>query len=388
MPTRVRMRVLSAVAVLATVLVPTLVTNGAGAQDAVTHDAAAPTRTAAAAAITAVPLRSSYETSSRVLSRDIGVSVPLPDGHDLWLFGDTSVYTTNSSGSWANTGFIDGSTALEGRYTRGQVPSGAEIPKGLPVRFLPVPSNVYVPDGSRRSCVKSTGAAAFAARWPTGAVVLASNTSEVLVTYAEVCVTVPSVNAPRARAEGWGYMLYNWRVRRIALGPIDVFRPHGIGDALAPSHIFGWPNYVNGRLTMFSSSCTAQFVTCGAGHTWYVTPAHLGIPGDYKPVAMKTDGTSQWMPLSISVGQYPSGLRMIEVTTIGGNYNLLSAAKIGAPWHLIRSAVLPDCTPTLVGYCHGVEGHPELSTKSTLFISYKDPNSGPGGHMVVSAVPD
>ncbi len=103
---------------------------------------------------------------------------------------------------------------------------------------------------------------------------------------------------------------------------------------------------------------------------------------------MTTDGTSQWTPLSISVGQFPSGLRMIETTTIDGSYNLLGATKIGTPWHLIRSGVLPDCNPNSVGYCQGVEGHPELSTNSTIFISYKDPNSGPGGHMVVSAVPD
>ena len=58
---------------------------------------------------------SHYETAARVLSRDIGISVALPDGHDLWLFGDTSVYTRNSVGNWVNTGFVDGSTALEGR---------------------------------------------------------------------------------------------------------------------------------------------------------------------------------------------------------------------------------------------------------------------------------
>ena len=338
--------------------------------------------------VRADPIRSSYETSTRLLSRDIGVSVALPDGHDLWLFGDTSFYTVNAAGAWANTGFVDGSTALEGRYARGEVPHGAEVPNRSPRRFIPVPKNVYLPDGSRRPCVKSTGNAAFAARWPTGAAVLASNTSEVLVTYAEVCVTVPSVNVPRARAEGWGYMLYNWRVRRIALGPIDVFRPHGIGDAIDPSHVFGWPIYVNGQLTMFSSSCTAQYIDCGGGQVWSVTPAKLGDPASYHPTPMTTDGNTPWTPLSISVGQYSTGLRMIETTSIGGDYLLLGASKLGAPWHLLQSGTLPDCAPTKVGYCHGVEGHPELSTSTDIFISYHDPNSGPGGHMVISALPD
>jgi len=30
----------------------------------------------------------------------------------------------------------------------------------------------------------------------------------------------------------------------------------------------------------------------------------------------------------------------------------------------------------------------ELSTASTLIVSYHDPDSGPGGHIVVSAIPD
>ncbi len=329
---------------------------------------------------------SSYETPSRVLSRDIGISVALPDGHDLWLFGDTSIFTQNPSGAWIYTDFIDGSTALEGRDVRGQIPSGAELPSGSPSRFIPVPNDVYLPDGSGRPCVKGNATAAYSARWPTGAAVRPDNTSEILVTYIEVCVTEPPGGTASTQTEGWGYLLYNWRVHRIAVGPIDVFKPSSDGAPLAPSDAFGWPVYVNGQPTLFSSRCTSQFLSCGSGDVWTATTSTLSDPTSYKPRPMAIAGTTTWEPISISVGKYSNGLRLIETTSIGGNYSIFAAANVGARWHVLASGVLPDCVPYRGNFCHAVEGHPELSSPTDLFISYKDPNVGPSGHMVISAI--
>ena len=343
-------------------------------------------RSNATASMRAAPVLSHYETASRVLSRDIGITVVLPDGHDLWIFGDTGIYKRNSAGSWVNTGFVDGSTALEARVTPGQIPHGGEFPLQWPSRFVPPPKDVYLPDGSHRDCVKPNGYAAFAARWPTGAAVRPGNTSEVLVTYSDVCVTEPPGRGPQVRTEGWGYMLYDWRARRIALGPIDVFRPHADGSALAPSHIFGWPVFVGGHVTLFSSSCATQFLTCAGGHVWSATTTTLSKSDSYHPTAMATDGTARWEPMSISVGKFGNAMRLIESTSIGGDYKIFGTPKLGVRWHLLHSGTLPDCVPNNVGYCHGIEGHPELSTPNQLLISYKDPNSGPGGHLVVSTV--
>ena len=177
----------------------------------------------------AAPVLSHYETATRALSRDIGITVVLPDGHDLWIFGDTGISKRNPAGDSVNTGFVDGSTALEARVIPGQVPHGGEFPLQWPSRLVPPPKDVYLPDGSHRDCVQPDGYAAFAARWPTGAAVRPGNTSELLVTYSEVCVTEPPGSGPQVRTEGWGCMLYDWRARRIALGPIDVFRPHANG---------------------------------------------------------------------------------------------------------------------------------------------------------------
>src|SRR5690348_3150517 len=104
------------VALAATLLVPL------GADKAADAVAASPA--------TIVPIHSSYENAHRSISRDIGISTRLPDGHQLWLFGDTGIW--QNSGGWHQTGFIPGSTAMLANGARGQVPSGGELPSGTP----------------------------------------------------------------------------------------------------------------------------------------------------------------------------------------------------------------------------------------------------------------
>src|SRR5579862_4284954 len=140
------------VALAATLLVPL------GAEKAADAVAASPVR--------AVQIHSSYENGKRSLSRDIGISTRLPDGHQLWLFGDTGIWQLDGSGTWHSTNFIPGSTAMLAKGGAGQVPSGGELPSGKPAQFLPTPKNVYLPDGSGKPCVQP--AAQFAARWPSG----------------------------------------------------------------------------------------------------------------------------------------------------------------------------------------------------------------------------
>jgi hypothetical protein len=341
---------------------------------------------AEAASPRVVPVRSKYETATRVVSRDGGGSVALPDGHDLWLFGDTGVYQRSASGSWHHTTFIDGSTSMLTRTTKGAVPAGGEVPTGAPKRFIPVPKGVYLPDGSGRACTYKT--AAFPARWPTGAAMLTK--TEVIVTYSIVCVTTPGGHA-QTRAEGWGYMLYNWKTHHIDQSPRDVFKPRKNGAAFTRSRIFGSPRVNGGMVTFFSSQCTkVKSVGCATGRVWSATvkatPAALSNPASYKIVPLTTDGSGKWQPLSISVGHYGNGLRLVEMATIVGTYRIFTAPTAGARWHLKRSGTLPGC-PTKTGFCLALEGHPELSTTGKTFVSYKDADTGPGGHIVVSALP-
>ena len=182
-------------------------------------------------------------------------------------------------------------------------------------------------------------------------------------------------------------MLYNWRARRIALGPIDVFRPHANGAALAPSHVFGWPVFVNGQLTLFSSSCTAQYLTCGGGHVWSVTTSTLSDPNSYHPTPMTTDGSAPWEPMSISVGRYPTALRLIEIDIDRRRLQDLRDSEARGPWQLRSLGNAPRLRPQQRGLLPRRRGSPRAQhTEPSIFISYKDPNSGPGGHMVISTV--
>ncbi|HTD50816.1 MAG TPA: hypothetical protein VK771_09460 [Acidimicrobiia bacterium] len=348
----------------------------------------------AAANLQAVPVRSSFETPTRTVYRDIGISVVLPDGHELWIFGDTNVFQHSSKG-WTSQHFIDGSSAILAHYTRGQVPHGGEYPTGTPGQFLPLPQHVYLPDGTGRSCIKGISNAAFPARWATGAAVWPTNTSDVLITYSIDCVYHPP-GLPAAQNEGWGYVLYNWRRQRFDHGPVDVFKPRTDGSAFPTSEIFGSPVFDNGQLTLFSSTCQAAFLGCSGGSVSSVTLAPtttaMDNPASYQSYELRqlsTDGSSPWAPLSVSVGQYPTGWRLIEWTTILGNYSIFSTSSLTAPWHLEQAGTLPNCqTHNNSAFCFALVGHPELSTPTKIFISYVDPNIAPVGHVVISAVPD
>jgi hypothetical protein len=270
----------------------------------------------------------------------------------------------------------------------GQVPSGGELPSGSPTAFLPTPNNVYLPDGSGQPCVPP--AAAFAARWPTGVAVLPSNMAQVLVTYGEVCVTKPNPNTVAVRAEGWGYALYDWQHKRLAK-LVDVFPPKASGAQIATSRLLGDPLFTKGTLTMYSSQCTISYVGCSAGSVMAVTmPAtlpSLGRQSSYQVQRLLTDGSAAWAPLAVSVGRFPSGLRLLETTSFRGDYKVFSALQPTGPWHLESTGIPPGC-PSRKKFCFALEGHPSISTANQLIISYHDPDSGPGGHIVVSAIPD
>jgi hypothetical protein len=381
-----------AVAVLAAGVVASCGGNdGGGTKRARTPSSRPPVRTTPRTPppkpVNAVPIHSVYETATRTISRDGGISVRLPDGTDLWLFGDTGVYERNGSNPWASTNFIDGSTSMLAKTAAGSVPSGIELPAGIPERFIPVPDDVYLPDGSGQPCTYDT--AAFPARWPIGTAMF--NENEVIVTYSIVCITKELDGQAVSRAEGWGYLLYNWRTRTIVQGPADVFPPPTSGALFPPARIFGSPHVENGTITLFSSQCDEmELVICRRGGVWSTsmpaTTRALSNPASYKVTPLALASSEAWQPLSASVGHYGDEVRLVEMTTIVGNYRIFTAPNTGGPWHLARSGQLPGC-PTRTGFCLALEGHAELSTASQTYVSYKDADSGPGGHIVISALP-
>jgi hypothetical protein len=313
-----------------------------------------------------------------VISRDIGLSVALPDGHDLWLFGDTGIYTKTGT-TWERTGFLDGSTALLAKYTKGQVPAAAEVPKAKPARFVPVPTKVYLPDKSGRLCVKPIPTAAFSARWPTGAAVMSTNSARGARYLLDRVRHPPHQEDRRPTRRGLG--LHALQLEDAQDRPRPHRRLQAALDRLGARVVEAArvPVFDKGKLTMFSSSCAQQFIGCASGKVYSVTMAPtipaLDNPNSYKLTELLTDGSSPWEPLSISVGRYPDGLRLVEQTTIGGAYKIFSAPDAKSPWHLVSQGNLPGCV-NKTAFCFGLEGHPELSVPGTVLVSYKDPNSG------------
>jgi hypothetical protein len=343
---------------------------------------------ASPATATPSPVLSQYENPSTSVGRDVGQSALLPDGQDFWIFGDTGVATRNGFGQMVPNGFIPGGTGAEGPFAAGDIPTSlAELPtpgqplslsrSNPPATFMPTPTNVYLPDGSGRLCAPPLGQ--YSARWASGIAVV-PNTSDVLITYADVCV----MTATNVRAEGWGFMEYNSTTNGIDAGPDDVFPPTPSGAALVPNLGLGSPVFSNGQVSLFSFVCTSLFVGCGAGQVYSATlPATISAlsdPSSYAVNPAATDDSTTWQPIGIAVASYPDApFRMVEATAITGAYNILSAPTPAGPWHLDTTGLAPGCQGLLSGFCYALVSHPELSTSSQLVISYADPGAGPMG---------
>jgi hypothetical protein len=350
----------------------------------------------ATASATPAPVLSQYENASSSVRRDAGLSVALPNGKDLWIFGDTTIYNNGGSGPMAIKGFISGGPSAEGAFAAGQIPTSLlEVPSpgsalnwsatNPPALFMPTPTNVYLPDGSGGLCSPSPGQ--YSARWPTGAAVV-PNSSDVLVTYSEICVTGASF-----QGEGWGFMEYNWSTNGLDVAPDDVVPPSASGSAIDPTRALGSPVISNGQVSLFSSVCTNLFVACSAGQAYAATlssdVATLSNPASYSVTPISTDSSSTWTPINATVASYAdTPFRMIETTDIAGDYKVLTATTAAGPWHLETTGLAQRCQGVPSGFCYALVGHPELSTSSQLVISYFDPgagpmdSSGPIGHLV------
>lgn len=341
------------------------------------------------------PVNANQETTTgTVLQRDAGISVGLPSGRDLWIFGDTSSFSANASQSNA---FIGGSTAAAGRYIPGRTPTAlkdiqpagslAAGPNAAPVQFIPTPTDTVMPDGSGRACTTANGAV-YTARWPTGAALL-DNPANLLVTYTDVCVTT----ATNFTVEGWGWMIYNWRQGKIKTGPIDVFPPAANGAPLPSDRAYQSPIVANSQITFFTSDCTHLFIACTGGTVGTTTMADnaltMAFPISYVGHPAVTDGVAPWTPVNVSVAAYPSGLRLIEQTSIGGTFLVFSSATPTGPWHPFLSGTLPGCSTTPRGFCYAFVGHPELGSNSNLVVSYFKPDSPENanvGHVDLASI--
>jgi len=364
-----------------------------------------------AAADTPPPARviSRYETASgNTVGRDCGYSAPLPAASDqaLWTFCDTAIM--NPAGDVI--GFIGGSTAATGPFTAGQVPSGlSELPTPpaapatpsdrAPAPFLPAPSGLVLADGVTACGASGTGS--YAASWITGltrgpdrTISGQSGTSLLFLTYANVCVANNAWTT-----QSYGVTFYNPATNQ-RVGPATVFPRPATGE-LAWQQRLGSPTFAaDGYLYLFTSLCTnAAFGACGAGTVALARTPWSGSTGWATGSSYRFWTGSAWStdpaaavsalpdarPFSIDVRTFPGrGYVAIEQTTIAGHYRVWQSSTPTGPWTAGAESVLPGCASTTTYWCYAFIGHPELSTATSLFVSYYHPDDK---HVRVVAVP-
>jgi hypothetical protein len=96
-------------------------------------------------------------------------------------------------------------------------------------------------------------------------------------------------------------------------------------------------------------------------------------------------------PLGVSAGDFTAdghGLVMVEQTSLAGDFRVWRAAAPAGPWRPALSGRVP-CTPGprrrgADGLCRAVIGHPELSSRSRLLLSFFNPGTR---HVEVASYP-
>jgi hypothetical protein len=355
------------------------------------------------------PVLSNYERSTGdTIRRDCGYSSPLPGrpGWDIWLFCDTAVIS-GQAGTVSRL-ILGTGTAADGPYQPGRAPARlSEIPTpparptgpgpAAPQPFLPAPLGLARP-GSLALCA---GPGAYPAAWISG-VTRAPPTAPgtLLISYVEYCVTGAG-DAPTA--EGFGLAEYD--PARNLLGPLTPVFSAGSGLPLLKQQVLGSPVLgPDGYLYLFGFCQAAPPPTgCGTGQVFLART--LAAPAWWRnPFAYQYWTSGRWspqpaaarslipagQPLGIWVGDFTAdghGLVMIEQTSLAGGFRAWRASAPAGPWRPILTGRVPCTGGAEVGaegLCRALIGHPELSTRSRLLISYYDPGNH---HVDITAYP-
>ena len=345
------------------------------------------------------PVLSNYERSTgNAIRRDCGYSSPLP-GHpawSIWLFCDTMV--TGGRGRKIERLILGTDTAADGPYQAGRAPARlSEVPTppappaspgtAAPQPFLPAPQNLLLP-GSMLPCA---GPRAYPAAWISGVTRVPSGAAAgtLLITYDDYCITG---TGEMLTAEGFGLAGYD-PVSNL-LGPVTLVFSSGFG--LPPPQVLGSPVVGgDGYLYLFGFCRAApEPAGCGSGRVFLArtvaAPAYWQNPFAYQywtgngwssQAAAAGSLIPAGQPLGISVGDYTAdgrGLVMIEQTSLGGGFQAWQASSPAGPWRRLITGRVPcisGAEPGPEGLCRALIGHPELSTRSRLLISYYDPGN-------------
>ncbi|MFG2089491.1 hypothetical protein [Spirillospora sp. NPDC048824] len=361
---------------------------------------------------TAPPARvlSAYETAApgNTIDRDCGYSAPLPGrpGRSIWLFCDT-VWKGARPGLWLGT------TAATGPADPGRVPapltelptpdggpsppatpdagpSTGPSPSGRarpPQGMLGAPPGLVLPGG--RAChIPGT---AYGASWASGAA-RPPGTATLLIAYTDVCVHGTTIST-----QGFGLVTYRPDGHALT-GRARLFNsPAG----LPFQHNLGSPVFARGHLYLFASVCdTSAFGACHGGRVtlarvradpaaWRDPAAYrYWTPGGWTPDAAQARTVVRGAaPYLVHVADYSAhgkGLVMVEQRGLDGRYRLWRAPAPEGPWTPAADGTVPCSGGSGLNQCRALIGHPGLSTRDALLLSYYDPADH---HITARAVP-
>jgi hypothetical protein len=206
----------------------------------------------------------------------------------------------------------------------------------------------------------------------------------VLISYTDYCISGGGTFTP----EGFGLLDYDPAAN--ALGPpAPVFtaqpgqqlpQPQALGSPVFRGgylYLFGWCGPGCARGGVFLARTSAVAAGWNNGYTYQYWTG-LGWSADLSRAA-PLSGYRE--PVAVSVADYSAeghGLVMIEQTSAGGDFSLWQAPAPTGPWRQIQSGRVP-CTAgqrTLpVDLCRALIGHPELSTRDELLMSFYNPGA-------------
>jgi hypothetical protein len=296
----------------------------------------------------------------RDVQQDVGLSVPLPDGRNLWVFADT--FHLHGDPSF----FVTSSAAVA---DRGSVRlTYVRDARGLPVEFLP-----------RTAAERSNEQAGkhYVAVWPTGATVLPDQ--RVLISYAKYDVVLHPLKFTLLAA---GLFVYRYPgLAGLARGaPAERVA----NDLWTPvDGAIGSPVYADGQLYFtvcqdlkcYSARTTPDRMTDRASYQWWTGSGWSGDwlsrqPMDFGPDRDRPGTTPSVIHLT-SPDVYVMGDMLAG--SVGYRARAWVAPNPWGPWSDPVSLPLPGCPDD---GCYSINLHAEGSSDSWLRVSYAT-KSGP-----------
>jgi hypothetical protein len=229
----------------------------------------------------------------------------------------------------------------------------------------------------------------YAASWVSG-VTRVPSAPDLLITFNNYCVLSGTGGFVR---EGFGLAEYDPATGTLS-NDMTVFAGAELGTPVFSGHyLYLYGTRCTGRK---AGRCTGTIIEARVA----ASPAAWGNPLSYRWLASGPAGTwtsDQGAATAVIAGPSPSGVSvasfaavgrgyiLVEQTNIDGAFAVYGAASPVGPWKRVTSGRVPcRAAAGYANFCRAIIGHPELSTRGQLVLSYFNPVAAAHGHVMVA----